>query len=308
MSRAQRVRALARERDAVIIAHYYQRSEVKEVADFIGDSLAMANYAATTQAGTLVVAGVRFMAETAALLNPAKTVLLPEPEAGCSLASNCEADRFAAFLQQYPHHTVVTYINSSVEVKAMSHVLCTSANAEQVVSSLPENTPIVFAPDRHLGRWLEQRTGRHMVLWDAVCEVHADFSLAEIDRLKGAYPSARVLAHPECEAPLLELADVVGSTSRLLAEVVDHPDETYIVATEEGILKEMRQQAPFAKLIPAPQNTPNACACGECPYMKLTTLESLEQALIHERETIRIPTELQQQALRPLRRMLDLSR
>lgn len=308
MSRVQRVRALARERDAVIIAHYYQRSEVKEVADFIGDSLAMATYAASTQASTLVVAGVRFMAETAALLNPTKTVLLPEPEAGCSLATNCEADRFAEFLQQYPNHTVVTYINSSVEVKAMSHVLCTSANAERVIKSLPEDAPVVFAPDVHLGRWLQQRTGRSMVLWDAVCEVHNDFSLAEIQRLKGAYPQARVLAHPECDAALLEQADVVGSTSRLLAEVVEHPTETYIVATEEGILKEMRHQAPFARLVPAPQNTPNACACGECPYMKLTTLQSLEQALIHESETIRIPEELQQQALRPLRRMLDLSR
>ena len=308
MSRAQRVRALARARDAVIIAHYYQRSEVKDVADFIGDSLAMANYAATTPASTLVVAGVRFMAETAALLNPTKTILLPEPEAGCSLATNCPAEQFSLFLQGFPDHTVVTYINSSLEVKALSHVLCTSANAEAVINSLPENTPIVFAPDRHLGQWLRQRTGRDMVLWDAVCEVHTEFSVSEIDRLKGAFPQARVLAHPECDAALLEKADVIGSTSRLLEEVTNGSADTYIVATEEGILKEMRQQAPFAKLIPAPQNIPNACACGECPHMKLTTLGSLEQALVHEKEIVSIPEAQRQAALEPLMRMLELSR
>jgi len=307
MSRVPHIRDLVRERNAVIIAHYYQRPEVKEVADFIGDSLAMAKYANTADASVIVLAGVRFMAETVALLNPDKEVLLPESEAGCSLAENCHADHFAEFVQAHPGYEVVTYINSSVEVKAMSDVICTSSNAERIINAIPVERSILFAPDKHLGGWLQKRTGRNMVLWDAVCEVHHEFSMQQLRALLNEYPGAQLLAHPECETDVLDHADVVGSTSRLLNHVADRAEGTFIIATEEGILHEMRAAAPFATLIPLPQNTPNACACGECPHMKRTTLESLERALTTRQERVEIAPELRERALRPVRRMLEFS-
>ena len=290
----------------VIIAHYYQRSEVQDIADFVGDSFAMAKYAASTDADTIVVAGVRFMAETVALLNPDKMVLLPEAEAGCSLAANCEAGAFRSFVEAHPDHAVVTYINSSVDVKALSDIVCTSSNAVSAIMSVPKDQPIIFAPDRNLGRWLQQVTGREMLLWDATCEVHQEFALDKIVALRDQHPGSKVLAHPECVDAILEIADVVGSTSVLLEEVLNHQHGTYIIATEEGILKSMRAAAPFATLIPAPQIRANECACGECRHMKLTTLVSIERALRTQSERIVIDEHLREEATKPLRRMMAL--
>ncbi len=291
----------------VILAHYYQSKEVKLAADFVGDSLAMAHYAADTTAPTIVVAAVRFMAETVALLQPDAEVLLPESTAGCSLADNCNPDAFRAFVSRYPNHVIVTYINSPVEVKALSDVICTSANAIKVIENIPKHKPIVFAPDKHLGAWLMQKTGRSMVLWDAECEVHADLSFQNLQRLKKAFPTAQVLAHPECHSRVLETADVIGSTSKLLETVRCNPTGVYIIATEAGIKDEMQQAAPNAKLIPLAQNTPNACACGECTYMKRTTLESIKRSLEQKHERITINVSTQYKAKEALQRMLKLS-
>jgi quinolinate synthase len=301
-----RVQALLAERNAELIAHYYQRAAVQDAASFVGDSLAMARHAQHSTADVLVIAGVRFMAETAALLNPDKVVLLPESDATCSLAENCRAEDFAACVAAHPDHVVVSYVNSSVEVKALSDVVCTSANAVDVINSIPADRSILFAPDKHLGAWLQRVTGRDMVLWDATCEVHDQFDRDAIERLRRENVDARVLVHPECSSAILELADVVGSTSRLLREVVDHPDRPYIVVTEEGILKSMRTAAPFTKIIPAPLRTPNACACGECPYMKLTTLESIVRCLETMTEAVTVGGELRERALQPVLRMMAL--
>lgn len=300
------MRALKSRRNAAVVAHFYQTPDVKEVADYVGDSLAMAQWAQKCTADVLVVAGVRFMAETAAVLVPKATVLSPDPDATCSLAEGCPAEEFGKFVEQHPNHIVVTYVNSSVEVKALSDVVCTSSNAVKVINSIPPEKEIIFAPDRNMGKWLQKITGRNLVLWDAVCEVHDAFSVDEVRGLKTANPSARIIAHPECTSELRNLADFIGSTSALLNYVSKEPFGTYIVVTEEGILKEMRHAAPKAKLIPAPTDEPNTCACGICPYMKRITLEKIKtslETLIHH---IVIPEGLRERAALPIHRMMAL--
>ena len=302
------IKELASSHDAKIIAHYYQTTEVKDVADFIGDSLAMAQWAQRCEASTIVVAGVRFMAETAAILVPNATVLSPDLKASCSLAEGCAPDAFAAFISQHPDHIVVTYVNSSVEVKALSDITCTSTNAVEVVNSIPKDQKIIFAPDKNMGMWLRNITGRDILLWDATCEVHDKFSFDLVRGLKTKHPHAYIIAHPECTPELLNIADHIGSTSALLHIVKSEPNETYIVVTEEGILSQMRSVAPNATLIPAPLTTPTSCACGECPHMKLITLQKIERCLTDMSGRITIAEALRQRAELPIQRMMALSR
>jgi quinolinate synthase len=300
------VRALARERNAVILAHYYQRPEVQDVADVVGDSLHLAMAAQRTGAEVVVLAGVRFMAETAKLLNPERTVLLPEANAGCSLVEQSPTDAYRAFVEAHDGHAVVTYINSSIDIKAMSDVICTSSNVEQVVNSIPDDTPIVFGPDANLASWVRERTGRTIVAWPGACEVHEAFDRTQIVALKAQHPNAIVLAHSECTPVVREVADVIGSTSRLLHAVMERPDRTYIVATEPGILHRMHAIAPQARLIPAPPIQPTECACSLCPHMRLTTLESIVNALETLSPRIEIDADIAERAARPVRRMMEL--
>jgi len=300
------INRLKRHRNAAIVAHYYQSADVKAVADFVGDSLAMAQWAQRCSAEVLVVAGVRFMAEAAAVIVNNATVLSPELEATCSLAEGCSEESFADFVRRHPDHVVVTYVNSSVEVKALSDITCTSTNAVKVINSIPHDRPIIFAPDKNMGKWLQKVTGRNLVLWDAVCEVHDAFSLDKVRGLHNAHPHAEIIAHPECTPELLSEADFIGSTSALLDRVLSKPDATFIVVTEEGILKEMRQAAPQAKLIAAPVNEPNSCACGICPYMKLITLDKIKRSLETLTHRIDIEEPLRTLARQPIERMLKV--
>lgn len=296
---------LKRDRNAVVIAHYYQESEIQDLADFLGDSLAMAQYAQKSAADVLVVAGVKFMAETAELLNPSKTVVLPDLEAGCSLADGCPAPAFAAWRQKYPDHAAVTYINCSVQVKALSDVICTSSNAVKVIESIPPETPILFAPDRNLGRYLQQKTGRPMRLWQGVCIVHETFSQQKLIELVSQHPEAEVLAHPECEEPVLRMADFIGSTSALLARVSSSKAPAFIVATEAGILHQMHKEAPDKKLIPLPGQ--DGCGCNNCPHMKRNTLEKLRDCLRDLRPAIEIDEAIAVPARRSVQRMMEIS-
>lgn len=298
---------LKRERNAVILAHYYQEPDIQDVADFLGDSLALAQAAAKTDADVIVFAGVHFMAETAKILNPHKTVLLPDLAAGCSLADSCPADGLCALKERHPDHAVVSYINCTAEVKALSDLICTSSNAERMIRSIPADRGIIFAPDRNLGRYLMKETGRDMILWQGSCIVHETFSARKILALKLEHPGSLIIAHPECEDPVLALADVVGSTSALLKYVVDHPTGTYVVATEPGILHQMQKEAPTATLIPAPPEE-GTCACNECPFMKLNTLEKLYLCMRDMAPEITMDEDLRLRALAPLQRMLDLSK
>lgn len=298
------IRRLKAERNAVFLAHYYQESELQDLADFVGDSLQLSQQAATTSADVILFAGVHFMAETAKILNPAKTVILPDLEAGCSLAEGCPPDLFARFLEHYPGHTVISYVNCSAGVKALSDIICTSSNAVSVVRSVPEGTPIVFAPDQHLGRWVMKQTGREMVLWPGSCLVHELFSEKEIVALKVRYPGAPVLAHPECDERVLRHADQIGSTSAILKWAVTSPSDTIIVATEPGIIHQMRKAAPGKKFIPAPAS--NGCACNNCPYMKKNTLEKTYRALRDLAPEITLDEGIRRRALVPLQRMLAL--
>lgn len=293
-------------RNAILLAHYYQDPDIQDVADCLGDSLALAQQAAATDADVIVFAGVHFMAETAKILNPTKTVLLPDLKAGCSLADACPAERLAELKARHPDHQVVSYVNCSAAVKAISDVIVTSSNAEKIVRALPEDRGIIFAPDRNLGRWLVERTGRDMVLWQGSCIVHETFSERKLVSLKARHPGAVVLAHPECEAPVLAHADVVGSTQALLNHVRAHPSGIYIVATEAGIMHQMAKAAPDATLIGAPPE--GACACNECPYMRLNTLEKLYLCLRDMQPEIELSPELIEAARKPLDRMLALSR
>lgn len=306
MSFAEEIAELKRRHNAVVLAHYYQRPEIQDVADAVGDSLQLALAAQQTDAEVIVLAGVRFMAETAKLLNPNSIVLAPTLEASCSLVEQSPPDAYRRFLADYADHVVVSYVNSSLEVKAMSDVVCTSANAERVIGALPRDRPLVFGPDRHLGAWLQERTGRPMVLWKAECEVHAAFDAQQLDALRLAQPSALVLAHPECPAPVLQRADVIGSTSALLTYVIDHPHDTFIVATEVGILHRMRALAPLATLIPAPPIHVTECACSACPYMKMNTIEAVLESLRTLSPRIEIVAELAERAVRPIHRMFEL--
>lgn len=291
---------LRRERNAIILAHYYQQPEIQDLADHVGDSLELARWAAETDAEVIVFAGVRFMAETAKILNPSKTVLLPDLNAGCSLADNCPPDAFRDFIAAHPGHRVITYINCPVEVKAMSDIICTSSNAEAIIRSVPPDVPIIFAPDRNLGRYLMKKTGREMVLWEGSCMVHEAFSIDKLLELSSQHPDARIIAHPESEEAVLRAAAFIGSTAAMIRHVREHPATQFIVATEAGILHRMQQQVPEKLLIPAPSHEDNTCACSECAFMKMNTVEKLYRCLRDMRPQIEMDEGLCQHALVPL--------
>lgn len=299
------IERLKREKNVIVLAHYYQEPAIQDVADFIGDSLGLARQAAGTDADIIVFAGVHFMAETAKILNPQKKVLLPDLHAGCSLADSCPADELVEMKRRHPNHIVVSYINCTAGVKAESDVICTSSNAEHIIRSLPENQPILFTPDRNLGRYLSKQAGREMVLWDGSCIVHETFSEEKLLRLKVRHPQALVLAHPECEEPVLRHADFIGSTSAIRKFARESENTEFIVATEEGILHSMKQDCPDKTFIPAPPES--GCNCSQCPHMRLNTLEKLYLCLLHEAPEITMEEQLRVQALRPIERMLEMS-
>lgn len=301
----EEIQILKKELNAVILAHYYQDSEIQDLADFVGDSLELARKAKSTEADVIVFAGVHFMAETAKILNPNKLVLLPDLEAGCSLADSCPADLFKAFRELHPGHTAITYINCSAEVKALSDIICTSSNAEKIIRQIPEEEPILFAPDINLGKYLIKKTGRKMLLWNGSCIVHETFSERKIIELKTEYPEAKIIAHPECEDIILSRADFIGSTSRLLNFVKEDDAESYIVVTESGILHQMKKSTPEKNFIPAPPE--KNCSCNECPYMKLNTKEKLYLCMKNRSPEIKMSNELIERALKPIQRMLEMS-
>jgi quinolinate synthase len=296
---------LKKEKNAVILAHYYQVPEIQDIADFIGDSLALAQYAHKTSARLIVFAGVHFMAETAKILNPEKKVLIPDMKAGCSLADSCPPDLFREFLKDHPGHAVVSYINCSAEVKALSDVICTSSNAVKIVSSFPTEKPIVFAPDKNLGAYVNKMTGRSMVLWNGTCEVHDIIDTENIIRLKIDNPDAKLIAHPECKAVILEMADFIGSTTALLNFTRTDVSRKYIVATETGIIHQMKKSSPDKQFLIVP--TDSACSCNDCPYMKMNTLEKLVTCLEFETNEIILEPDIIERARKPIIRMLDLS-
>ena len=298
------IRRLKAERKAVLLAHYYQEPEIQDLADFVGDSLQLSQQAARADADVIAFCGVHFMAETAKILNPARTVVIPDMDAGCSLADRCQPDHFAEWLKQYPDHDVVSYINCSAGVKALSTIICTSSNAERVVNSLPKDRKVVFAPDRHLGKWVTKQTGRDMVLFPGFCIVHEQFTAKRLAVLKAQHPEAKLIAHPECDATVSQMADFVGSTAALLNYVATDPAQAFIVATEAGILHQMRQRRPSAELIPAPADS--GCYCSLCPYMKLNSLDKLYLCLRDLQPEIHLDEDLRRRALKPLERMLAL--
>jgi quinolinate synthase len=298
---------LKKERNAVIMAHYYQRKEIQDLADYIGDSLALAQLAAKTDAPVIVLCGVHFMGETAKILCPDKTVIVPDLSAGCSLADSCPADEFGRFVAEHPDHTVISYVNTSAAVKAVTDVVVTSGNAKEIVGSLPEDEKIIFGPDRNLGNYINSITGREMLLWDGACHVHEKFSAAKLAELKQEHPGAKVLVHPECPKPLRIMADKVGSTQALLNYAVDNESQEFIVCTESGILFEMQRRCPDKTFIPAPPED-GTCACNECEYMKLITLEKLYNSLKFMAPTIEVDEEIAERAVKPIQRMLDISR
>ena len=300
------IRRLAKEKNAVIMAHYYVDGAVQDIADFIGDSLALAQQAAKTDADIIVLCGVHFMGETAAILCPDKKVLVPDMNATCSLAESCPADKFAEFVADHPQHTVISYVNTTAATKAVTDVVVTSSNARQIVESFPEDTPIIFGPDQNLGNYINSITGRKMLLWDGACHVHARFSVEKILALKAEHPDAKVLVHPECKGPVVKLADKVGSTAALLKFAVADVSKVFIVATESGILHEMQKSAPGKTFIPAPPDDAT-CACNECEYMKLVTLEKLYQCLKNEEPVVTVDAEIADKAIRPINRMLEIS-
>jgi quinolinate synthase len=302
----EEVARLKRQKNAIILAHFYQEPDIQDIADTIGDSLALAQEAARTRADVIVFCGVHFMAETAAILNPGKLVLLPDLAAGCSLADSCPAPEFERFVAAHPGHFVISYINCSAAVKALSDVICTSSNAERIIRQVPADRPIIFAPDQQLGRYLAGKTGRDMVLWPGSCSVHVMFSEREIVRLKVRHPDALVLAHPECEERVLRHADHIGSTTSILEYAKKSPAPAFIVATESGIIHQMKKACPDKVFIPAPPE--NGCACNECPYMRLNTLEKVYLAMRDRRPSVSLPDDLRARARRPLDLMLEMSR
>lgn len=299
------IEKLKKEKNAVVLAHYYQEPDIQDVADYIGDSLGLAQNAATTNADIIVFAGVHFMAETAKILNPNKKVLLPDLKAGCSLSDSAPPKLFKAFKEKHPDHMVITYINCSAGIKALSDIICTSSNAQKIVESLPEDQPIIFAPDKNLGAYINKQTGRKMLLWNGACMVHEIFSLEKITKLKIRHPKAKLIAHPECEEPILAIADYIGSTTGLLKFSQTDSSQEFIVATEAGILHQMQKANPQKTFIPAPPN--NACACNDCPYMKLNTLEKLYLCLKYETPEITMNEDLRIAAKKPIDRMLEIS-
>ncbi len=300
------IQTLKQELNAVILAHYYQEAAIQDIADFIGDSLELSRRAASTTADVILFAGVHFMAETAKILNPHKLVLLPDLEAGCSLADSCPPDKFAAFKAQHPNHIVISYINCSAEIKALSDIICTSSNAVKIVQQIPADQGIIFAPDRNLGRYVAQQAQRQLVLWQGSCIVHETFSEKKLVQLKMQHPNAAVIAHPECEEPVLHHADFIGSTSALLKFSKNDDRQSFIVVTEPGIIHQMQQASPSKEFIPAPPDA-NNCNCNECPYMRLNTLEKIYLALRDRTPEIQMPEHLQQAARKPLERMLAMS-
>ena len=305
-SLAQRIEELKREKNAVILAHYYTTPEVQAVADFLGDSLALSVKARDIDAPIILFAGVNFMAETAKVLSPDKKVLLPVPEAGCSLAESCDAEAFAAFKAKYPDHKVVSYVNTSVGVKALTDVCCTSSNALQVVNSIPADQPIIFAPDRNLGSYIQKLTGRdNMVLWDGACTVHEEFSLEKILKLKEEHPAAKIVVHPECKAYIVKVADYVGSTAGILEYCGQSDADEFIVVTEAGILAEMRKRYPEKTFIPAPPED-STCACNECRYMKMVTLENILACLENESPEVKLDEDVRRAAERSIQNMVAI--
>ncbi len=302
------IKRLKKEKNAVILAHYYVDGAIQDIADYIGDSLGLSQQAAATPADMIVFCGVHFMGETAKVLSPQKKVVIPDLNAGCSLADSAPADKFAAFKAKYPDHIVLSYINCSAEIKALSDIIVTSSNALKIVESLPQDQKIIFAPDANLGRFVSKKTGRDMVLWDGACIVHIDISLEKLQNLRVQYPDAKFIAHPECQEHILSQADYVGSTTALLKYVVDSPEQTFIVGTEAGILHKMRQAVPHKKIIPAPASQNNTCACSECPYMKMNTLEKLYNCMLYEQPEIVVPEEVRLKAYESVARMLEMSK
>ena len=301
----EEIKKLKKKKNAVILAHYYQEADIQDIADFIGDSLALAQQAVKTEAEIIVFAGVHFMAETAKIINPKKKVLLPDLKAGCSLSDSCPPEKFTKFKEAHPDHLVISYINCSAEIKAMTDIICTSSNAEHIVNSLPKNQKIIFAPDKNLGNYIIKKTGREMVLWNGSCLVHELFSSKKILKLKEEFPEAKIIAHPECEEIVLQYADFIGSTSALLNYTKKDKSNTFIVATESGIIHQMVKNSPEKTFIPAPPD--NNCACNNCPHMKLNTLEKLYLCMLNESPEITLSDELLLKAKKPIDRMLELS-
>jgi quinolinate synthase len=300
------INRLKKEKNAVILAHYYQDSEIQDVADYIGDSLGLSQQAAATDADIIVFAGVHFMAETAKMLSPSKKVLLPDLKAGCSLADSCPPSLFRAFKEKHPDHLVVSYINCTAELKTLTDICCTSTNAVQIIESIPADQPIIFAPDKNLGAYLEKKTGRKMLLWNGACMVHEIFSLEKIVKLRQRHPNAKFIAHPECEAPILEIADYIGSTTGLLNFTIRDSATEFIVATESGILHQMQLKSPHKTFIPAPPD--NQCACNDCPHMKRNTLEKLWLCMQFELPEITLPDRVIREGVASINRMLEISK
>lgn len=299
------IEKLKKEKNAILLAHYYQDADIQDIADYIGDSLGLAQKAKNTSADMIVFAGVHFMAETAKILNPEKKVVLPDLKAGCSLADSCPPEDFKKFKEAHPDHVVISYINCTAEIKALSDYICTSSNAEYMVRNVPEGTPIIFAPDKNLGRYLIKKTGRDMVLWDGACMVHEIFSLEKITKLMDKHPNAKFIAHPECEEPILDIAEFIGSTTALLNYTIKSDAKEFIVATEAGILHKMQLNSPDKTFIPAPPN--NSCACNDCPYMKRNTLEKIYLCMKYEQPEILMEESLRLRAKLPIDRMLEVS-
>lgn len=303
----EEIKKLKYEKNAIILGHYYQRPEIQEISDFIGDSLALAQWASETTADVIVMCGVNFMGETAKILCPDKKVLIPDIEAGCSLADSCPADSFSKFIKEHPGHTVISYVNTSAAVKAVTDVVVTSTNARKIVESFPQDEKIIFGPDRNLGAYINSVTGRNMLLWEGACHVHERFSVEKIIELKKQYPNALILAHPECKGAVLKLADFVGSTAALLKFAINSNCNTFIVATESGILHEMQKKCPNKTFIAAPPSD-STCACNECNFMRMNTLEKLYNCLLNETPEVHVDSEIAKRAIKPILRMLELSK
>lgn len=297
---------LRKEKNAIILAHYYQTGEIQDIADFVGDSLALAQWAAKTTADIIVLCGVHFMGETAKILCPDKKVLVPDLNAGCSLADSCPASEFETFVKEHPDHTVISYVNTSAAVKAHTDVVVTSTNARQIVESFPADTKLIFGPDRNLGNYINSITGRNMLLWDGACHVHEQFSLEKILELRNKYPDAEVITHPECKQPIIRVSDFVGSTAALLKHTIKSDKKEFIVATESGVIHEMQKQSPDKLFIPAPPND-STCACNECNFMRLNTMQKLYDCLKNETPEVVVDPAIQKQAILPIKKMLDIS-
>lgn len=304
----ERILQLKKEKNAVILAHYYQENDIQDIADYVGDSLGLSQEAMKVDADIILFAGVHFMAETAKILNPNKKVILPDLNAGCSLAESCPPDLFKEFIDKHPDHTVITYVNCSAEVKALTDIVVTSANAVKIVESIPKDKPIIFAPDKNLGKYVMSKTGRDMLLWDGSCVVHEAFSLDKLIALHKQHPDAKIIAHPESETHILATASYIGSTSGMIDYVKNNPNNKFIVATEFGILHKMQQEVPDKILIPAPAKEDNTCACSECGYMKMNTLQKVYDCLVNESPEVHVAKDIIKKALVPIERMLELSK